>query len=323
MKKVYHFLKSQQLGIIVGFSVTGLLIIGSLIMNYLPQQYAGLSGEDISFFFNHKKPIHAWFYLLFIACVFYGINATVCTIDSILRKAKAGIKNAPLYGASVVHVGFVITLVAHLIGGLYSSTEPPVSVSEEWADLGGAEMKVTDLKTSAYPNGMPKKIEASVLVRKNGIEYADTIGYNNPVLLNHGAFEVLMRDYGWISSGAVLKVDDRACNVRIGETFNAHGMQIRVANMYMPPQYYYPVVKLTYPNADNTKTEQIYLPIGEKNAKEINGSNVMFADVNSIPGILASVKTNPSIPLTFVTIFFFSAGMFLVIFRVFRRVVNT
>ena len=322
MKIIYAIFKSQKLGIIIGFTVTGLLIIGSLIMNFQPHQYAGLSGDDISFFFSHKKPIHIWFYLLFLACTIYGINAFLCTLDSILRKAKGGIKKIPLYGASIVHIGFVVTLAAHLIGGLYSSTEPPVSVADEWTDLGGVEMKVTDLQMSSYPNGMPKKIDAFVSVRKDGVEFSDTLGYNNPVVLRHGIYEILMRDYGQIASGVVLKVDDRTCNLQINEPFNAHGTPMRVADLYMPPQYRFPVVKLVSMN-ENDEKEQTFLPIGEKNAKEIHGAKITFADIKSVPGVLVSVKNNPSIPLTFVTIFFFSIGMILVVFRIVGRMVSS
>lgn len=318
MKKIYDIFKSQKLGIVIGFTVTGLLIIGSLVMNFQPQQYRGLSGEDISFFFIHRKPIHAWFYLLFIACIIYGVNAFLCTLDSIIRKTKAGVKKISLYGASVVHIGFVITLIAHLIGGLYSTTEPPVSVADEWTDLGGAEMKVTDLKTSSYPNGMPKIIEAFVTVRKDGLEFSDILGYNNPVLLQHGAMEILMQDYGWVASGVVLKVDDRILTLHVNDTFNVNGAQVRVADLYMPPQYRYPVLKLTA-KIQNNETQPAFLPIGENNAKELYGSKIIFADINSVAGVLASVKNNPSIPLTFVAIFFFSAGMILVIMRVIGR----
>ncbi|GEM_PF-775793 len=323
VKTIYNILKSQKLGILVGFSVTGLLIIGSLIMNYQPQYYEGLSGEDISFFFNHKKPIHAWFYLLFLACVIYGVNAFLCTLDSIIRKVRVGVKKIPLYGASLVHIGFVITLVAHLIGGLYSYTEPPVSIAEEWRDVGGAEMKVTDLKTSSYPNGMPKIIEVSVMVRKDGVEFPDTLGYNNPVLLQNGVLEILLRDYGWIASGVVMKVDDRVCKLKVNDTFSANGNQVRVADLYMPPQYRYPVLKLVSTTENDKITQPIFLPIGEENTKEIHGAKISFEDINSVPGALVSVKNNPSIPLTFVTIFFFSAGMILVVFRVVCRMVNT
>lgn len=321
MKKIYDIFKSQKLGIIVGFTVTGLLIIGSLIMNFIPRQYTGLSGEDISFFFANKKPIHLWFYLLFLACILYGINTFLCTLDSIIRKMKGGVRKAALYGASFVHIGFVITLIAHLIGGLYSSTERPVSVAEDWTDLGGVEMKVTDLKTSSYPNGMPKKIVASVAVRKDGIEFSDTLGYNNPVLLQHGVLEILMHDYGWIASGVILNVDNRTCDLKIGETCNANGTQVRVDDLYMPPQYRYPVVKLIF-TVENNKEQQLFLPIGENNAKEINGVKIIFGDINSVPGVVASVKSNPSIPLTFVAIFFFSIGMILVILRIITRTVN-
>ena len=66
MKQIYGFLKSQKTGIIIGFTVTGLLIIGSLIMNFFPESYEGLSGEDITFFYNNPAPIHTWFYIMFI-----------------------------------------------------------------------------------------------------------------------------------------------------------------------------------------------------------------------------------------------------------------
>lgn len=319
MKIIYAIFKSQKLGIITGFTVTGLLILGSLIMNFCPRQYAGLSGEDISFFFTHKRPLHLWFYLLFLACILYGINTFLCTLDSILKKARSGVKKITLYGASVVHIGFVITLLAHLIGGLYSTTEPPVSVAEEWTNLGGFEMKVTDLQTSAYPNGMPKKITASVAVRKDGAEFSDTLGYNNPVLLRHGISAILMQDYGWIASSVVLKVDNHSSRLQVSETFNVNGKEVRIADLYMPPQYRYPVLKLVSAAGNNP----VYLPIGENNAQEIHGAKIIFEDIGSVPGVVVSVKNNPSIPLTFVTIFFFSAGMFLVILRmVFRTVTN-
>ncbi|MGQ3685994.1 MAG: hypothetical protein ACUBOA_13465 [Candidatus Loosdrechtia sp.] len=315
MKTLYNILKSQKLGITIGFAVPGLLIIGSLIMSFLPNHYRGLSGEDITFFFNNKKPIHLWFYLLFFACIIYGINTFLCTLDSIIKKAKRGVKKIPLYGAAIVHIGFITTLVAHLIGGLYSSTEPPVLVSDEWANVGGAEMRVTNLETSSYPNGMPKIIKASVTVRKGGTEYQDTIGYNNPILLRQGVSAVLMQNYGMIPSGALLKIDDRFCNMKIGEPFTINNSQMRIADIHIP-QYRFrdPEISLLY-TTENQGRQHAFIPMGEGNGKKINGATIAFLDIKSVPGVLVYVKNNPSIPLTFVTILFFSAGLILVIFR--------
>ena len=81
------------------------------------------------------------------------------------------------------------------------------------------------------------------------------------------------------------------------------------------------MVKLTS-ITENNEAQQAFLPIGEKNAKEMYGSKIAFADINSVPGVLVSVKNNPSIPLTFVTIFFFSTGMILVILRIIGRMVS-
>ena len=80
----YDLLKSTKLGIVVGFATAGLLMIGSLQMNFYPASYAGLAGEDIRFFFDKPSLAHWWFYLLFLGLGIYGINAFLCTLDSVL-----------------------------------------------------------------------------------------------------------------------------------------------------------------------------------------------------------------------------------------------
>jgi len=162
MKHIYDFLKSQKTGIIVGFAVTGLLIIGSLIMNYCPESYEGLSGEDITFFFKEPKLIHTWFYLMFVAFAMYGICIFICTLDSLLRKVKARSKKVALYGASIVHIGFLVTLVAHLVGGIWSESGRPITIADTWVQAGEYELKVTGLDSTTYPNGMPRKITAQM-----------------------------------------------------------------------------------------------------------------------------------------------------------------
>ena len=173
-------------------------------------------------------------------------------------------------------------------------------------------MKVTDLKTSSYPNGMPKNITVFVSVRKDGAEYPDTLGYNNPVLLQHGVLEVLMRDYGWIASSVMLNIDGRSCNVNINDKINTGNAQLYVADLYMPPQYQYPVVKLVV-TTKGQGAQQIFLPVGEKNAKVVNGVNIVFEDIKSVPGTLVSVKGIPASPYLCGYLFLFSrraAGYF-------------
>lgn len=321
MKKVYGFLKSQKTGIIIGFTVTGLLIIGSLIMNFFPESYEGLSGEDITFFFNDPKPIHTWFYIMFVAFVMYGICIFFCTIDSLIRKVKARTSKIPLYGASIVHIGFLVTLAAHLIGGIWSESGMPITIGDAWVQAGEYELKVTSLETTSYPNGMPRKIKAQMKIRKDGKETSDTLGFNNPVLLDSGTKQFLLRNYGNMPNGVVLTIGGETRAFNIKDVIAINGSKMLLANLYLPPQFRMPVIQLVSEGKDG-KYEQTYVRIGRQNAQNVKGVNVIFEDIKSMPAVVVTPKENPSIPLTLVAIGCFGSGMILVIFRTAYKMVR-
>jgi hypothetical protein len=322
MKQIYNFLKSQKTGIVTGFTVTGLLIIGSLIMNYFPESYEGLSGEDITFFFENVEPINVWFYLMFAGFIMYGISIFFCTMDSLIRKARSRTRKIPLYGASIVHIGFIITLVAHLIGGIGSKSSMPITVADAWVESGDFEMKVDDFENTSYPNGMPKKIYAYMKIRRNGEEFKETLGYNNPVLLDHGTKEVLLRTYGNVPQSVILNIDGESRDLRINDVIKINGARVLVSNLYLPPQFRMPVVLLIEEDKDTKKQRQVIVPIGNQYTQNVNGADVMFEDLKTSPAVVVSVKENPSIPLTLFAIGCFGSGMLLVIFRTAYKMVR-
>ncbi|MEE9605058.1 MAG: hypothetical protein V3V70_05740 [Candidatus Scalindua sp.] len=321
MKKVYGFLKSQKTGIITGFTVTGLLIIGSLIMNYFPESYKGLSGEDITFFFNNPRPIHAWFYIMFVAFAMYGISIFFCTLDSLIRKARSRTRKIPLYGASIVHIGFIITLVAHLIGGIWSESGMPITIADKWVQAGEYELKVTGLETTSYPNGMPRKIKAQMKIRKDGEEFDDTLGYNNPVLLDSGTKQFLLRNYGNMPNGVVLNIGGETTVLKIKDVIEINGSKVLLANLYLPPQFRIPAIQLITEGKDG-KYNKSYVRIGRQNAQNVKGVNMIFEDIKVTSAVAVSVKKNPSIPLTLFAIGCFGSGMLLVIFRTAYKMVR-
>ncbi len=321
MKLIYDFFKSQKTGIIVGFTVTGLLIIGSLIMNYCPESYEGLSGEDITFFFNEPKLIHTWFYLMFVAFALYGIGIFICTLDSILRKVRARSKKVALYGASIVHIGFLVTLVAHLVGGIWSESGRPITIADQWVQSGEYELKVTGLDTTTYPNGMPRKITAQMKIRKDGKEYDDTLGYNNPVLVDCGTKQFLLRNYGNMPNAIVMNIDGETVTLNVKDVIEINGTDVLIANLYMPPQFPRPVLQLVSKGAAG-KYDQTYIRIGKQNVQNVKGVDVMFLDMKSTPAVVVTTKKNPSIPLTLIAIGCFGSGMLLVIFRTAYKMVR-
>ncbi|MFQ5686002.1 MAG: hypothetical protein ACE5GV_05015 [Candidatus Scalindua sp.] len=321
MKQIYGFLKSQKTGIIIGFTVTGLLIIGSLIMNCFPESYEGLSGEDITFFFNNPGPIHTWFYLMFVSFVMYGICVFFCTIDSIIRKVRVRTGKIPLYGASIVHVGFLVTLAAHLIGGIWSESGMPITIADAWVQAGEYELKMTSLETTAYPNGMPRKITVQMKIRKDGEEFDDTLGYNNPVLMDHGTKEFLLRNYGNMPNGVVLNIDGQTRAFNMKDVIEINGSKVLLANLYLPPQFRMPVVQLVSKGKDG-KYNKTYVRIGRQNAQNVEGENIIFEDIKSTPAVVVSTKKNPSIPLTLIAIGCFGSGMLLVVIRTVYKMVR-
>lgn len=321
MKKVYDFLRSQKTGIIVGFAVTGLLIIGSLIMNYCPESYVGLSGEDITFFFNEPKPIHIWFYLMFVAFAMYGICIFICTLDSIIRKVKARSKKIALYGASIVHIGFLVTLVAHLVGGIWSESGRPITIADTWVQSGEYELKVAGLDSTTYPTGMPRKITAQMKIRKDGKEYDDTLGYNNPVLVENGTKQFLLRNYGNMPNSVVLNIDGQTEAFNIKDLFQINGSKVLIANLFMPPQFPLPVLQLITERGPG-KYDETYVRFGRQNAQNVKGADIIFQDIKSTPAVVVTTKKNPSIPLTLIAIGCFGSGMLLVIFRTAYKMVR-
>ena len=290
-------------------------------MNYVPEPYEGLSGEDITFFFNNPRPIHTWFYVMFVAFAMYGICIFFCTLDSILRKVKARTSKIPLYGASIVHVGFLVTLVAHLIGGIWSESGMPITIADEWVQAGEYELKVTGLETTSYPNGMPRKITAQIAIRKDGEEASDTLGFNNPVLLDSGTKLFLLRNYGNMSNGVVLNIGGRTRTFNIKDVIEINGSKVLLANLYLPPQFRIPAIQLITEGKDG-KYNKTYVRIGRQNAQNVKGVNMIFEDIKSTPAVAVSVKKNPSIPLTLIAIGCFGSGMLLVIFRTAYKMVR-
>jgi hypothetical protein len=211
--------------------------------------------------------------------------------------------------------------VAHLIGGIWSESGMPITIADKWVQAGEYELKVTGLETTSYPNGMPRKITAQMKIRKDGEEIDDTLGYNNPVLLDCGTKQFLLRNYGNMPNGIVLNIGGETKVLKIKDVIEINGLRVLLTNLYLPPQSPLPVIQLVSKGKDG-KYNQTYVRIGRQNAQNINGVDVIFEDIKSTPAVSVTTKKNPSIPLTLIAIGCFGSGMLLVIFRTAYKMVR-
>jgi hypothetical protein len=321
LQNLYDTLKSKKLGILAGFAATGLMIIGSLVMNFAPERYEGLHGEDINFFFRNVSLINGWFYLLFAGLVLYGINAFFCTLDSVLVKLRAGVKNVTLYGGSVVHLAFMLTLVAHLVGGLGSKQGAPVTITDKPVSYGGVELSVAGIETSIYPNGMPKVVQATIKVRQGEKEFERILGYNQPVALDLGAKEFLLKQYGSTPKEVILNVNGKDQAVRLREEFTLGASRAMVAGLFMPPQVEAPVAAVIV-NPGDVNAEQHYVRMGKQDAQPIKDVMVRLEDVKISNAVVVDLKENPSVPLALAVTLLFAVGVVMVIFRLVQKLAH-
>ena len=178
-------LRSQGLGVICGQLAVVLLGIGSVILSATRGgASARISMDGIRGFFEPIAATHLWFYLLVAVFALYGLNTLLCTWHATARKLAAGRRSLWHHGPALMHIAFLLTLVAHLVGGLWSVEKRPVVLTESWRPLGdGRHARVIGIKIDRHANKQPKQITATVELKSSaqGAVHQETIAYNKPL----------------------------------------------------------------------------------------------------------------------------------------------
>jgi hypothetical protein len=195
----WGWLRSQGLGLACGLSTAGLLAIGSVVLAATRDgASAGIHMDDLRAFFEPPRAVHLWLYLLVPVCALYALNTVLATWDTVVRKWRAGARAPGAYAASVVHVGFLLALVAHAAGGLWGRDGGGVVVSRAWQPVPGfGEVRLVSLDVDSLPGGMPRAARARLEVRdgSGGIR-EEEVGYNAPLSGGAGARLALLSDLG-------------------------------------------------------------------------------------------------------------------------------
>ncbi len=180
----WEWLFSQGLGVLCGQATVLLLAVGSIVFTATRDGASAMIGmDDIRGFFSPPSPVHIWFYLLVPVLGLYGLNTLLATYRSVVRKWQAGARFAQAYAPSVIHLAFLFSLVAHLIGGLGSGETGQVLIGPDWSELDkGRQARLSDLKVERLPDGGMKQVWATVETRDaQGKLATSTVSYNGPL----------------------------------------------------------------------------------------------------------------------------------------------
>ncbi|HEX9306907.1 MAG TPA: hypothetical protein VF894_05415 [Anaeromyxobacter sp.] len=227
------WLRSQGLGLACGYATVVLLAVGSVVLTATRDgASAPIHMDDLRGFFTPVHPAHLWLYLLFPVAALYALNTVLATWDTVVRKWRAGVRAPTAYAASVVHVGFLLALAAHVAGGFLGRDGAGVLVASGWQDLPGfGEVRLLSLEVDALPDGMPREAWARLEVRDAAGRLAqETVGYNVPLSAGGGASLALLVDLGrtWV---ARIAAGDAACALAEGQRCRIAGEDVRLVRL--------------------------------------------------------------------------------------------
>lgn len=223
------WLRSQGLGLACGFATVLLLAVGSFVLAATRDgASAGVGMDDLRGFFTPPRLAHLWLYLLVPVVGLLGVNTALATWDTVARRWRSGIRAPSAFGASFMHVGFLLALVAHLVGGLLGEERGSVVVASGWQEVPGfGEARLRSLDVKALPDGMPREAWATLELRAgDGRLSEERVGYNAPLSSGGGARLALLSDLGrvWV---ARLASGPDSCALAEGQSCRIGGELVR------------------------------------------------------------------------------------------------
>jgi hypothetical protein len=197
-------LRSQGLGLCCGLGTVALLAVGSFALAFTRDgASAGIAMDDLRGFFARPSWIHSWLYLLVGLFGLYALNTTLATWHSVAGKLRAGVTAPARYAPALLHLSFLLALLAHAAGGLFGEEQGQSVVvrSDGWQPLPDRrEARLLALEVDRLPNGMPKEVRADVELRAaDGALERARVGYNQPISSGLGSQLHLLADTGQVT----------------------------------------------------------------------------------------------------------------------------
>jgi cytochrome c biogenesis protein ResB len=169
-----------------------------------------------------KDPgLSLWIFILVGLIFLFALNTAVCTVDRLYAAVK---HRTPLrsFFPHVVHVGFLVALLGHLLGSTYGFRSPgnilvegePVAVPHTKS----LSIRLEDIATGYSPAGELTSVRTFVtLLEGDKVLLSEMIQINDPLIYRGTVF--YHADHGTVPTGLVLEVDGQRKSVNFGGIF--------------------------------------------------------------------------------------------------------
>ena len=304
------WLRSQGLGVACGLGTVALLAIGSFVLAATGEgASAGIAMDDARAFFERPSPVHAWFYLLVPLLGLYALNTLLATWHAVSRRWRAGVRAPSAYGAAVMHLAFLVALLAHGVGGFLGQERGQVVVSRGWTPLpDGGEVRLASLEVDSLPGGMPREVRAAVETRRgDGSAGSAVVGYNQPLSSGLGSDLWLLGEMGRAPAAHLLAGPER-CVAAEGTDCRLAGLRVTVRRA-VPAAFGGQAMALVRLDAAGMAVERWVAPGG---AVELGDATVRLAGIGAEPAVALRGRHAPGNPWALASAVLLAAGVALV-----------
>lgn len=182
------WLRSQGLGVVCGLSSAVLLAVGSVVLAATRDgASASVQLDELSGFFAPPRWEHSWLYALLGVLALYALNTALCTWDSVMARLRRGTVEPSSWAPTVIHVSWLVALLAHLVGGVGNQELDLVTLTSNWSQLDDAEWRLLTTDSELSSTGKVKQTWARLERRTADGVTAVSVGFNVPFTRGGGA----------------------------------------------------------------------------------------------------------------------------------------
>jgi hypothetical protein len=293
--RALELLRSQGLGVLCGGATVVLLAVGSFVLDRTRDgASAGIALDDLRPFFERPAAAHAWMYLLVPVLALYALNTLLGTWHAVARKLRAGVRAPAAYGPAVIHVGFLLALLAHGVGGLWGVDRGTVVMAAggAWQPLAdGREARLLDVTVETLPGGMPRSARVELEVRDaTGRVGRAEVGYNAPLTTRLATELHLLGDVGR-ARVAELTVAGARCAAVEGDACEAGGVRVEALTLAAPGQLRAEAMaRVAVGGRQLWLSPGVDVPLGDGRPLRLEG-------VREAPAVLLRARSTPGNPI--------------------------
>ncbi len=330
MRKFWSILASTELTIVLAILVCINAGVGSILTVKNPEFYGRLDAGILlpTLIKTEGGILTGWIYLLIVLVSIFTLNTIVCTTDKtigIIRQKYPWQAFLP----HLVHVGFLIAMLGHLVGATFGFKSPPTYISQgrlqPVPENPGLYIRLDSIEKEGNGYRDLKSLKTTVTLF-DGAEkiLTDTIEINGPLIYKGVAFYHL-KD-GKSPAGLMLDIDGKELRANFNKSFYIGEKRFLMGRLF--PDFAKDDKGTAYSMSRNYRNphQEIISPTGERTYLglrnpgafiKLSGSRIEMKDFLYDTYAIIKVSKDPGIWLIIIGSSILTLGIILIF--IFRR----